>query len=334
MNFPFLCSTVLVIFFLTCGVDAQTTTDDQELAKLNSELARAYAQEKYDDALALSSRIVELVTQRYPKTDLNLARALKNHGFIENAKGDTKRAGGTLDDAAEIYKKHPNLNKADGSSFAGLLEALATIKMASSFTSGASYLEQALKWREKSNGPEAAETGAALARLANIKFWTRDYKAASEMYERALLIVAKTTKNLADDSLSIVRERTRCAFRKAKIEDGFASVQAQYDEIVRQRPDAANGSKIVTGGVLNGKATYLAKPSYPTEAKQKRVSGSVSIHVLINESGEVITACSVSGSPYLTESAEIAALQSKYTPTLLAGQPVKVSGVITYNFVP
>ena len=92
--------------------------------------------------------------------------------------------------------------------------------------------------------------------------------------------------------------------------------------------------KTVSGGVLNGKATSLPKPAYPAAAKAVRASGSVSVQVLISESGSVISASAVSGHPLLRAAAVSAARGARFSPTLLSGQPVKVSGVITYNFVP
>jgi protein TonB len=92
--------------------------------------------------------------------------------------------------------------------------------------------------------------------------------------------------------------------------------------------------KTVSGGVLNGKATNLPKPAYPPAAKAVRASGAVSVQVLISESGSVISATAVSGHPLLRAAAVSAARGASFSPTLLSGQPVKVSGVITYNFVP
>ncbi len=90
--------------------------------------------------------------------------------------------------------------------------------------------------------------------------------------------------------------------------------------------------KTVSGGVLNGKATSLPTPPYPAAAKAVRASGSVSVQVLIDESGRVVSASAVSGHPLLRQAAESAARGARFSPTLLSGQPVKVSGVITYNF--
>ncbi len=92
--------------------------------------------------------------------------------------------------------------------------------------------------------------------------------------------------------------------------------------------------KIISGGVVNGKATNLVKPPYPAAARAIRVSGAVNIQVTIDESGNVISASAVSGHPLLRAAAVQAARSSKFSPTLLSGQAVKVTGVIVYNFVP
>lgn len=90
----------------------------------------------------------------------------------------------------------------------------------------------------------------------------------------------------------------------------------------------------ISGGVLNSKALVFPKPPYPPAARAVRASGAVSVQVLIDENGDVISASAVSGHPLLRSAAVQAARNAKFAPTKLQGQPVKVSGVITYNFVP
>ena len=99
-------------------------------------------------------------------------------------------------------------------------------------------------------------------------------------------------------------------------------------------PPKKEPPKTVSGGVLNGKATSLPKPAYPPAAKAVQASGSVSVQVLIDEGGRVVSASAVSGHPLLRSAAVAAARGARFSPTLLSGQAVKVSGVITYNFVP
>jgi TonB family protein len=96
-----------------------------------------------------------------------------------------------------------------------------------------------------------------------------------------------------------------------------------------QRPVPA----IVSKGVITGEATELPKPAYPALAKQTGTHGSVNVQVLIDENGRVISAHAVSGHPLLTPEAVKAAYRARFSPTRLGDQPVKVSGIITYNFL-
>lgn len=89
----------------------------------------------------------------------------------------------------------------------------------------------------------------------------------------------------------------------------------------------------ISGGVLNGKAISLPKPAYPPIARQAHASGTVVVQVTIDENGSVISASAVSGHPLLRAVAVAAARGARFSPTKLSGQPVKVTGVITYNFV-
>ena len=92
-------------------------------------------------------------------------------------------------------------------------------------------------------------------------------------------------------------------------------------------------SKFVSGGVLNGKAVSLPAPEYPAAAKAVKAAGTVSVQVVIDENGDIISAAAVNGHPLLRASAVQAARMAKFSPTLLEGNAVKVSGVIVYNFV-
>ena len=111
--------------------------------------------------------------------------------------------------------------------------------------------------------------------------------------------------------------------------------------------------KNINGGILNGKAYSLPKPAYPDEARAAGLEGVVYVNVVIDESGTVISAVASTDThkvkkgngdevvevevppadPLLRSAAEQAALEAKFSPTLLSGQPVKVSGTIIYNFV-
>jgi TonB family protein len=104
--------------------------------------------------------------------------------------------------------------------------------------------------------------------------------------------------------------------------------ETKYTVVGAADPDR----KPLSGGVLNGKATSLPAPAYPSAARAVRAEGAVNIQVLIDEEGNVVSASAVSGHPLLRATAVAAAKGAKFSPTRLMGYPVKVSGIITYIF--
>ena len=90
--------------------------------------------------------------------------------------------------------------------------------------------------------------------------------------------------------------------------------------------------KPVSGGVLNGTALTLPPPIYPESAKRMRTQGMVTVEVVLDETGKVVSANAMSGPSILRDAAVQAALKARFSPTKLSGQPVKVSGVINYKF--
>lgn len=120
----------------------------------------------------------------------------------------------------------------------------------------------------------------------------------------------------------------------SKTETGSASVEPQVrvEGEAPARPLARGPLKPISGGVLNGKARALPPPVYPVTAKRFRVAGVVTVEVVIDVTGKVISAKATDGPEMLHQAAEKAAMQAQFSPTLLSGQPVKISGVINYNF--
>lgn len=100
-----------------------------------------------------------------------------------------------------------------------------------------------------------------------------------------------------------------------------------------QRPGTDPGKRApISAGVLNGKAISLPRPDYPPDAKAAGVEGVVVIQVTLDEQGNVTEARAISGPKQLQDVSINAALQAKFSPTLLSGEPVRVTGVLVYNF--
>jgi TonB family protein len=107
--------------------------------------------------------------------------------------------------------------------------------------------------------------------------------------------------------------------------------------------------KQINGGVLNGKAVSLPKPEYPESARSAGLEGIVRVAVEIDEAGNVVSATALdepqksrnssseeielpAADPILRDAGEKAAWGARFSPTLLSGNPVRVKGVIVYNF--
>lgn len=97
----------------------------------------------------------------------------------------------------------------------------------------------------------------------------------------------------------------------------------------QQNQNPANkGKPPISGGMLNSKAIYLPTPEVPAG----EASGVVLVQVLVDESGAVIEARAISGPNHLHAAAVTAARLARFSPTLLMGEPVRVTGTLSYNF--
>jgi TonB family protein len=101
-----------------------------------------------------------------------------------------------------------------------------------------------------------------------------------------------------------------------------------------ETPSSTGVAKPIEGGVLNAKATSLPKPVFPEEAKRVKARGRVTVRVVVDENGKVISAQATDGPLPLREAAEAAARQATFAPTTKDGITVKVAGTLTYDFVP
>ena len=109
---------------------------------------------------------------------------------------------------------------------------------------------------------------------------------------------------------------------------GNANNQQPQNPGQREGNPPSNAKRPISGGMLNAKAIYLPMPEAPAGD-----TGVVLVAVVVDEGGSVIEARAVSGPSHLHAAAVIAARMAKFSPTLLMGEPVRVSGTLSYNFV-
>lgn len=114
---------------------------------------------------------------------------------------------------------------------------------------------------------------------------------------------------------------------------GASSGGIVEEEAPKIKKDTPVKPRIANIGVVNSRALNLPEPIYPQIAKAAGVQGIVTVDILIDETGKVISARATNGNPLLKGEAERAALRARFSPTYLSEQPVKAKGIITFNFV-
>jgi TonB family protein len=94
-----------------------------------------------------------------------------------------------------------------------------------------------------------------------------------------------------------------------------------------------NTNQTVNVGQINGRAIRLPTPNYSSAARQARASGRVTVRVLVDKNGNVVSAKATRGHPLLRRAAEDAARRSKFKPVSRNGRNLPSTGTIAYNFV-
>jgi periplasmic protein TonB len=118
---------------------------------------------------------------------------------------------------------------------------------------------------------------------------------------------------------------------------GQASAPPQQAGNAQQSPAPAGDAKKSEGGPVSvgslaGKAKQRVSPAYPQIARMSRVSGIVTVYLVVNEKGEVEKVERADGPAQLQQAATDAARRWKFLPTVVDGQPVRVTGYLSFNF--
>jgi TonB family protein len=100
---------------------------------------------------------------------------------------------------------------------------------------------------------------------------------------------------------------------------------------VKFEPRASNIVR-KSGDVLQNTAAFRPQPIYPKSARDADIKGNVTVEVVINEEGSVISARAISGPDQLREAAVAAARRWKWLPTRVDRERARVIGTITFRF--
>ncbi len=311
----------IIVLSTVCFVQAQT--DDKEtLKQINQNVLLSYKNQKMDEALKFARQAADLSIKIYGAENQETATAYTNLGVIYRERKKYKESIENLQTAADIYQKLPN-PKAKNS--IEIYEALALSQLLGGKIkeAEASYLKAA-ETAETKFGKENKETFSPTLNLAN--FYARDgkFEKADELY---LKTYALTIKNFGKESKEIEQiEDLRSCFTGQNF-------SFEKQKVFNEAKDKLFGNLAEKGTSILGKAKSLPKPRYPAEAREKRLSGTAPIRVVIDEQGNVVETKSICRNDILGKAAEESAREAKFSPTIIDGKPIKVSGIIVYIFI-
>lgn len=92
--------------------------------------------------------------------------------------------------------------------------------------------------------------------------------------------------------------------------------------------------KLVAVGALNGYATKLEIPKYSQIDKKMGFQGRVTVQVVLDEDGKVVSAVASDGPQSLRRTSEEAVRKSTFRPYREGEKGYRVTGFISFNFVP
>lgn len=307
--------------FLSTLFQVQQSPELKEATDLTDSVVKLFNQQKFDEALPLAKRALQIREKLLPPTDPLVVTSLTYLGDVYVAKRDYYSAKKIFERLLPIVEERTDMT------LALTLDRLAVLyRNEGSMSKAENMFQRALAVREKAFGPDDVKVAASVLALAQFYRVRKDYDRALPGYKRALAIYGKA--NVTAPEL----ERAMIGFHCLAYESKDQEVYKELEAIRKQY--SLSTALAEPPQIINGKALSLGRPSYPFLARERNLSGTVYVLVEIDETGKVITARDMcQGPPYLSEAAVNAAFQSRFTPTKLSGMPVKVKGVITYNFV-
>jgi len=315
---------LLTLCFAFIVLAQQSALD--EATKLNARVVSLYREGKYAEAEPLAKRAIELREKELGPEDKQVSVSLMNLGLIYKVqqkyeaaepplrralKNEEKRLGG---DHLELYDLLVHL----GWTCHGLGRTRDT----------ESLFKRAIAVREKALGADRVEVADSLRHLAAFHQKIGKPKDSLPLYERILSIREKRFGPEGEELIETL-EQCACALKQSRKYDEAKTLEDRIRRIeMKSHPEL----KHVPGGVLQGSATHREQPLYPPAAKAERLSGSVFIKVVIDENGNVVDARVVCGPDLLTPYSLAAARKWRFKPPMLNGTPVKVQGILVFNF--
>lgn len=305
---------------------AATSPELSEANKLNEEVMRLYGEKKYTEALPLAKRCLDLREKALGQNHEMVVSAMNNLAAIYGGMKQYVEAESLYRHSLTILEKRFGN---DSNYLTYTLENLAFTCFAVRNNSDAEkFYQRALALKEKKFGPDHLEIAHTLDLLGTFYERTDRFSKAGDSYKRSLAIKEAA---LGPNDPVVAQSLDDCACALI-LNDQAADARPYQDRAKEIRKTSEYQTINESPHFLQGTALRRVEPAYPTYARQMRISGTVIVAVTVDECGKVISAHAVSGPNELKDAAVSAARGWRFSPTRVAGRPVKVIGTVTFNF--
>lgn len=314
----------LFSFFLfsTIAVTGQESKAER-IELLNKQLRTFVDQQKFVEALAAGTELIDLNASAYGAESERMAVVYGNVGFIQRQLERYEPAKLNLVKALEIRSK---LSLADAVERIRLMETLAACQEKTGDQGGANLTyKTAIGLLDNSSLKGTKYSFYLLLSAANNAATLKNFDAANELYLRVLRLSYEHFDIDSSERENLLIYRT-CLLSNTTRNSKETKSYRDENERLKKEEEA-------TKGIVNGKAITLGRPAYPASAKAKRLGGTVYVRVRIDPEGRVVNAAPICSDPELGAAGVAAAKNSRFSPTSKNGQPISIYGLVTYNFV-
>lgn len=299
-----------------------------EADKLHAQVVKLFHEKKFNDALPMAKQAAELREKSLGLANEKTISSLKNLASIYTELNKHSDAIGVRE---RVLKAEETLY---GMASIKLGDNLARLGKArfqdNKFGAAIEAFKRNLQIREAAFGPESKELVQTLHDLAMLNQRDGNLNQSILDFKRLIAIKEKEVGANHPDLAELLAKYAivlGLANKKKEAEEVEARARAIYEAL----PDQAE-PQTVEPKILQGFAILKVAPEYPMLAKSNRVQGVVIVRVLIDQIGSVINATAVSGPGDLRSAAEAAARKWRFKPTIVNGRPIKVQGMLTFNF--
>lgn len=307
---------------------ANPASADLALAReINAEVVRLFQNRKYKDALPLAKRVVQIREPLQPPDHEELRSGWRNLAEIDIALEK-------YEDAETVFKKLiKSFQNASDPRLVELFQRLGLSEFVQrKYQNAEGSYKRAVEIAEANFGPQSQEAIDAIDFLAQAYQARGDYEKAEPLFLRVHQFYTNKRSAIPNPRANDAFDRYSCTLRKLGKEKELEDLEKQ--RVQAYRIEGGPSSKFISDQkVLRGMAISMPKPAYTPAARAEHAHGLVIVQVIIDETGKVIFACGIKGHRLLVDVSEKAAYGARFTPTKLSGQPIRVIGLLTYNFV-